>query len=133
MVDKKEVDYNPVTAQVALANTYAAPVTDEKELAEEAGVVNPAHVDYAEALSNYESRSDVETLAARRAREAGVAFSDTDFVRTNITEGVVTATSVSQDEVEDAESAKREQAKATADAAEEVNPSSKVESDDDNE
>ena len=121
MAEKKEVDYNPVTAQVALAQTYASQVDDGKELADEAGVVNPAHVDYDAALKNYESRSDVETLAARRAREAGTAFSDTDFVRTNDPEGVVTYETVSQEEVAAAEQSKRDQAKATADAAAEVN------------
>lgn len=126
MAEKQKVDYNPVTAQVAIANTYAKQNDDGKELAEEAGVVNPAHVDYVEALENYESRADVETLAARRAREAGTSFSDADFVRTNDPEGVVTATSATSKDVEEADKAKAEQAKATADAAEKRNEASKA-------
>lgn len=130
MAEKKKVDYNPVTASVALRNTYAEAVTDDKELADEAGVVNPAHVDYNEALKNYESRDDVETLANRRAREAGTSFSDTDFVRTNDPEGVVTASRATSKDVEAAEKSKAEQAKATADGAEKDNKSTKVETDD---
>jgi hypothetical protein len=40
-----------------------------------------ATADYAEALAVYEARSDVEPLLDRRAREAGTAFTDADFVR----------------------------------------------------
>lgn len=130
MAEKVKADYKPVTAQVAINETYAKTVDDGAELAEEAGVVNSAHVDYDEALKNYESRSDVETLAARRARDNGTSFSDTDFVRTNDPEGVVTATSVSTEEVEEAEQAKRDQAKATADAAEKGNKPVKAAKDD---
>jgi hypothetical protein len=32
-------------------------------------------------MTNYESRDDIETLANRRAREAGDQFSDTNFTR----------------------------------------------------
>ena len=126
MAEKKKVDYNPVTAQVALANTYASSETDDAELAEEAGVVNPAHVDYEEALKNYESRADVETLANRRARESGVAFSDADFVRTNDPSGVVTATDATAEDADKAEQSKRDQAAATAEAAEKGNKSTKA-------
>lgn len=119
MAEKTKVDYNPVTAQQVIGSTFAADVNDGKELAEEAGVVNPAHVDYVEALKNYESRSDVETLANRRARDNGTAFSDTDFVRTSKTEPV----EVSEKDVENAEKSKSKAAKAVADKAEEVNPS----------
>lgn len=131
MAEKVKADYKPVTAQVRLANTYAAQVNDGKELAEEAGVVNPAHVDYVEALENYESRADVETLAARRAREAGTSFSDADFVRTNDPEGVVTATSVSKEEVDATVDAKHEQAEATADAVGKDNEPSELPKSDD--
>lgn len=131
MAEKKKVDYNPVTAQVVMASTYAEAVTDDKELADEAGVVNPAHVDYNEALKNYESRDDVESLANRRAREAGTSFSDADFVRTNDPSGVVTATDASKDDVKAAEKSKSEQAKATEKGAEKDNKSTKVETDND--
>lgn len=132
MAEKKKVDYNPVTASVALRNTYAEAVTDGKELADEAGVVNPAHVDYNEALKNYESRDDVETLANRRAREAGTSFSDTDFVRTNDPEGVVTASRATSEDVKAAEDSKHKQAEETAKGAEKNNKSTKVETDDKN-
>lgn len=131
MADKVKADYKPRTAQVVAAETYAAPVNDGAELAEEAGVVNPAHVDYEEALKNYESRDDVETLANRRARENGTAFSDADFVRTNDPSGVVTAADATLEDVEEADKAKADQAKATADQAEKRHGSRKVETGDD--
>lgn len=131
MVDKQNVDYNPVTAQVAIAGTYAAPVTDDAELAEEAGVTNGKNVDYEEALRNYESRADVETLANRRAREGAASFDEQSFARTADPEGVVTATSVTHKDVEAAEQSKRDQAKATADAAADVNEPTEVPKDED--
>lgn len=76
-------DYEVVTAQESAA--AQGPITEVIEAnakaAEEAGVIDAAYVDYAHALENYESRPDVETLAARRAREAGTSFSDADFRR----------------------------------------------------
>lgn len=117
MAEKVKVDYNPVTAAVALADTATPQNTEAAELAEEAGVVNPAHVDYVEALENYESRSDVETLSARRAREQGTSFSDADFVRTNDAEGTVTAATASEEDVKAAAESKSKAAKATADNA----------------
>lgn len=81
MVDKKDVDYNPVTAADAVA-AYTDPVDAEgRELAEQEGVVSASHVDYEKALKNYESRSDVETLEARRARENGTTFDAASFRR----------------------------------------------------
>lgn len=131
MVDKQEVDYNPVTAQVAIANTYAAPVNDDAELAEEAGVTNGKNVDYEEALRNYESRADVETLANRRAREGAASFDEQSFARTADPEGVVTASSATHEDVEAAEKSKRQQATATADAAADRNePVAEVPQDD---
>lgn len=53
-----------------------------KANAETAGVTDAAKINYERALAVYEARSDVETLAARRAREAGDTFEDTHFVRT---------------------------------------------------
>lgn len=49
--------------------------------ADTANVRSVEFIDYAEALTNYEARDDVESLADRRAREAGDQFSDTNFVR----------------------------------------------------
>lgn len=54
---------------------------DAKARADAANVRRPEYIDYDAALTNYESRDDIETLAHRRAREAGDQFSDTDFVR----------------------------------------------------
>jgi hypothetical protein len=54
---------------------------DARDLAAAAGVTHSEYVNYAARLTNYESRSDVEPLAERRAREAGDQFSDTDFRR----------------------------------------------------
>ena len=49
--------------------------------AEAANVSHPAYINYAAALTNYENRDDVESLAHRRAREAADAFADQDFAR----------------------------------------------------
>lgn len=46
-----------------------------------AGVYNAAFIDYANALEAYESRSDVETLAHKNARNAPDTFADADFMR----------------------------------------------------
>lgn len=54
---------------------------DAAARADAANVSKASYISYAAALSNYESRDDVETLARRRAREAGDQFTDTDFVR----------------------------------------------------
>ena len=54
---------------------------EHAELARDAGVTQTAYVGYAAALTNYESRDDVEPLAERRAREAAAAFADQDFRR----------------------------------------------------
>ncbi len=74
-------EYKPVTAEDALA-PHGDPVAEERaKRAEDAGVVAPEYADYVEALENYESRSDVETLEARRAREGGTSFRDAQFRR----------------------------------------------------
>ena len=54
---------------------------DGRDRANTANVRKVEFIDYAAALTNYESRDDVETLAHRRARDVGDQFSDTDFVR----------------------------------------------------
>lgn len=52
-----------------------------KDRAVAAGVTHSEYVNYAAGMANYESRSDVEPLAERRARDIGDQFSDTDFRR----------------------------------------------------
>ena len=54
---------------------------DARDLAAAAGVTHSEYVNYAQRLTNYESRSDVEPLVEGGAREAGDQFSDTDFRR----------------------------------------------------
>lgn len=102
-------EYKPVTAQVK-ADTVGARVSDEeKKAAAEAGVVDAAFIDYDKALENYESRSDVETLADRRARENGTAFSEANFRREVATGeeaqgGVVTSGQATEKKAEKAKS-----------------------------
>lgn len=97
-------DYKPVTAQDKAATVGAVQSDDEKAFAAENGVVDAAYVDYDKALENYESRSDVETLADRRARENGTAFSEANFRREIPSEegGVVTSDEVSKPKAEKA-------------------------------
>jgi hypothetical protein len=78
---KMAEEYKPVTAQVKADTVGARASDEEKKFAAENGVVDAAFVDYDKALENYESRSDVETLADRRARENGTAFSEANFRR----------------------------------------------------
>lgn len=76
-----EYEYKPKTSQDVVA-PHLDPLADEDaKRAEEAGVKDSAFVDYEDALHNYESRPDVETLAARRAREGGWKFEDAAFRR----------------------------------------------------
>ncbi len=49
--------------------------------AKAAGVKDVSAIDYAEALHNYETRPDAETLAHRRARSNATTFADQDFAR----------------------------------------------------
>ena len=72
------------SAEKTLAPLDSANTVDPqaKANAEAAGVTDAAKINYERALAVYEARSDVETLAARRAREAGDTFEDTHFVRT---------------------------------------------------
>lgn len=102
MVEKKKVRYNPKTAADVVAPHDDKVAADEAALAEQEGVVAGAYADYEEALKNYEARSDVETLEARRAREAGTSFSDAAFRRDAdvADEGLVT-TKATQPETED--------------------------------
>jgi hypothetical protein len=74
-------EYKPVTAEDVLA-AHGDPVAEERaKTAADAGVVAPEYAGYEEALENYEARSDVETLANRRARENGTSFRDAAFRR----------------------------------------------------
>ena len=59
------------------------PDAETREAAATAGVADPAHIAYETALNAYQSRADIETLADRRAREAGDQFSDGAFMRQN--------------------------------------------------
>lgn len=75
-------EYKPVTAQDAIADLGPLSTdVDNKKAAEDAGVVSAAYVDYEKALKNYESRSDIETLEQRLARENGGTFAAAKFVR----------------------------------------------------
>jgi hypothetical protein len=94
-VKMAEYEYKPKTSQDVVA-PHLDPLADEDaKRAKEAGVKDSAFVDYEDALKNYESRSDVETLAARRAREGGWKFEDAAFRRSaekdELTGGVVTS------------------------------------------
>lgn len=78
--------YAPKTAQ---QNAFVADYPNEDRLkrdderrAKEANVTGVDKIDYAEALANYESRSDVELFANRRAREYATTFAAQDFTRT---------------------------------------------------
>ena len=75
-------DYKPVTAQDAIADLGPLATDEEnKKKAADAGVVSAAYVDYEKALKNYESRSDIETLEQRLAREIGGSFDTASHVR----------------------------------------------------
>lgn len=75
-------EYKPVTAQDAIADLGPLATDEEnKKKAEDAGVVSAAYVDYEKALKNYESRSDIETLEQRLARENGGTFGAAKHVR----------------------------------------------------
>lgn len=111
----KKYEYKPVTAfDVADENAVD---NDAAKRAEEAGVVDAAHIDYVEALENYEARPDVETLAERRARESGVKFEDAQFRREGKgSAAVATSDKVSADSADSKKEAaeKKEEAKGEA-------------------
>jgi hypothetical protein len=96
-----EYKYEPKTSQDVVAPHLDPLAGEDAKRAEEAGVKDSAFVDYEDALHNYESRSDVETLAARRAREGGWKFEDTAFRRSakddELTGGVVTSDQATQE------------------------------------
>ena len=76
--------YNPKTAKDVIDEVGGGSTVLEDEAkakADTANVRNIQYRNYDAALTNYENRDDIESLAHRRAREAGDQFSDTDFVR----------------------------------------------------
>jgi hypothetical protein len=101
-----KAEYNPRTAHDVVAEVGPVDVEDAKERAREAGVADAAFIGYEEAMHNYESRPDVETLKERRAREGGREFSDAAFRRqvggTDNSGVVSTDTAVKTDENEKA-------------------------------
>ena len=101
--EKKE--YKPVTAQAAVAVHGPHGVEEAaKERARKAGVVDPASVNYEEALRNYQERADVEPLDERRAREGGRSFEDAAFRRQvggTDNSGVTTSEDVATNEADD--------------------------------
>lgn len=111
----KKYEYKPVTAfDVADENAVDR---EAAKAAEEAGVLDASQVDYVEALENYQSRPDVETLAERRARENGVRFEDAQFRREGKgSAAVATSDKVSADGADSKEeaAAKKEEAKGEA-------------------
>lgn len=60
-----------------------------KDRAQAAGVTHSEYVGYAAGMTNYESRSDVEPLAERRAREGATTFAATDFRRQGAGSGAI--------------------------------------------
>lgn len=107
-------EYKPVTAQDAIADLgpLSTDVENAKK-ADDAGVYDAAYVDYEKALKNYESRSDIETLEQRLARENGGTFDAAKEVR-QVSEPVVS----DADAVVEAEKFKARQAKETAKVSE---------------
>ncbi len=103
-VKEKMAEYKPKTSQDVVAPHLDALEGEDAKRAEEAGVKDSAFVDYEDALHNYENRSDVETLAARRAREGGWKFEDAAFRRSaeddELTGGVVTTDQATEKKAE---------------------------------
>lgn len=77
-----KADYKPVTAQSAVAVHGPHGVEEAAaKRAADAGVRAPEFVNYEEALENYQSRPDIETLDERRRREGGRDFQAAAFRR----------------------------------------------------
>ena len=76
--------YDPKTAKEVLAASGGGSTVIEDEAKAKADAANVSSIEYrnyAAAMDNYQKRDDVETLARRRARENGVTFTTTDYVR----------------------------------------------------
>lgn len=135
-------DYKPVTAHdnAQGIGPLASDLESEKRAKDE-GVTSPAYVGYEEALKNYESRSDVETLEQRLAREVGPSFDAAQFARERgvllgaddkeLEDDPVKAKDDAAKRVEEASKAKAKQAKKTAADAEKHNEPTKAPSNDD--
>lgn len=77
-----KAEYKPRTAQDAVAPHGPHGVEEAAaKRAKDAGVIDAAFVNYEEALENYQSRPDVETLEDRRRREGGRDFNAASFRR----------------------------------------------------
>ncbi|QAY08852.1 hypothetical protein SEA_GENIE2_230 [Streptomyces phage Genie2] len=114
MADNK--DYRYKSSQDVVA-PHLDPLADEDvKRAEEAGVKDSAYVDYEVALDNYQSRPDVETLAARRAREAGWKFEDAAF-RRSVEDDELTGGGVVTTDEASGKTAKKEDAKVDANSS----------------
>lgn len=71
-----------LTAGERVAQTVQeTPDADAAEFANTNNVSNAAYANYATALNAYQSRTDIETLADRRARENGETFAAGNFMR----------------------------------------------------
>lgn len=96
-----KAEYKPRTAQDAVAPHGPHGVEEAAaKRAKDAGVVDPAFVNYEEALENYQARPDVEPLSERRAREGGRDFNAASFRREvggTDNSGVTTSEDVSTD------------------------------------
>lgn len=72
----------PVTALGRVSETVnETPDEENKAEAAAANVKDAAYIGYADALEAHQSREDIETLAARRAREYGADFDAGEFMR----------------------------------------------------
>ncbi len=64
-----------------LETVQETPDADTREAADAANVEDPAHINYATALANYAARTDIESLADRRKREAATDFASNNHMR----------------------------------------------------
>ena len=81
-------DVSAITAGAKVTQTVqATPDGDAKTRATAAGVSNAAYINYAAALTTFEGRDDIESLADRRKREISTTFAPADFMRA-IADGV---------------------------------------------
>ncbi|UUG69470.1 hypothetical protein SEA_SHAM_163 [Streptomyces phage Sham] len=96
-----KTDYKPTTAVDAVEPHGPHGVEEAAaKRAKDAGVTDPAFVNYEEALENYQARPDVEPLSERRAREGGRDFNAASFRREvggTDNAGVTTSEDVSTD------------------------------------
>jgi hypothetical protein len=60
---------------------YATPDAENRAAATAAGLKDAAYIDYDEALTNYESREDIESLASKQTRNAPDGFAAADYMR----------------------------------------------------